>query len=94
MADYEKEIEQFWPTIMQAWGEHGDKKPIIECDVVGKKVSAVPAKDYIDGLSGRTSKATFQQYEKTVAESGMMLFIRDSKNQVLRSYVFFPEDGT
>ena len=36
--DDTEQIAEFWPTIMQAWGEHGDKHPIIECDVVRGKV--------------------------------------------------------
>ena len=91
-ADYDKEIAEFWPTIMQAWEEHGVKHPVIECDVVLRKVAAMPAKEYINGLTDRTRKAVRREYEKASAEGGIMVFIRDSKNQVLRSYVFTLDD--
>ena len=90
MPDYTEQIAEFWPTIMQAWDEHGDKHPIIECDVVRRKVAAMPAKEYIDGLAERTREATRREFEEITAEGGMMVFIRDSKNRVLRSHVFTP----
>ena len=91
-ADYDKQIAEFWPTIMQAWEEHGEKHPVIECDVVLQKVAAMPAKEYINGLTDRTRKAALREYKKVKAEDGIMVFIRDSKNQVLRSYVFTLDD--
>ena len=92
--DYTKLIEEYWPTIMRAWEEHGEKHPIIECDVVRGKVAAMPARDYIDGLSERTREATLRQFTKITAQDGIMVFIRDSRNNVLQSHVFFPENQT
>ena len=91
-SDYKKQIAECWPTIMQAWDEHGEKHPVIECDVVLRKVAAMPAKEYIDGLTDRTRKAALRQYEKVTAEGGIMVFVRDSKNRVLRSHVFTLDD--
>ena len=92
--DYTKLIEEYWPTIMRAWEEHGEKHPIIECDVVRGKVAAMPARDYIDGLSERTREATLHQFTKITAQDGIMVFIRDSRNNVLQSHVFLPENQT
>jgi len=91
-ADYNKEIAEFWPTIMQAWENHGEKHPVIECDVVLRKVAAMPAKEYINGLTDRTRKAALRMYEKASAEGGIMVFIRDSKNRVFQSHVFTLDD--
>ncbi len=93
MPDYTKQLDKFWPTIMLALDEHGDKNPIIECDVVNRKVAAMPAKDYIEGLSERTREATYRQFKEITAKGGIMIFIRDNKNQVLQSHVFMPEEG-
>jgi hypothetical protein len=92
MSDYKKQIAEFWPAIMRAWDEHGEKHPVIECDVILKKVAAMPAREYIEGLTERTRSATRRTYEKVTAEGGMVVFIRDSKNRVLRSHVFTRED--
>ena len=86
--DYTEQIAEYWPTIMQAWEDHGDKHTIIECDVVAQKVAAMPAREYIDGLSERTREATRRKYEEITAQGGMMVFILDSKNRVLQSQVF------
>ena len=86
--DYTEQIAEFWPTIMQAWDEHGEKHPIIECDVDNQKVMALPAEDYLNGLTDRTRKAARRSYEKITTEGGMMVFIRDSKKQVLQSHLF------
>jgi len=86
--DYTEQITEFWPTIMQAWDEHGEKHPVIECDVVNRKVMAMPAEEYINGLTDRTRKATRRLYEQITTEGGMMVFIRDSKKQILQSHLF------
>ena len=52
----------------------------------------MPAKEYINGLTDRTRKAVLREYEKASAEGGIMVFIRDSKNPVLRSCVFALDD--
>lgn len=90
ISDYADQIAEFWPAIMLAWVEHGDKKPIIECDVVGRKVAAMPAREYIDSLSERTRETTRRQFEEITARGDMMVFILDSKNRVLQSHVFSP----
>ena len=87
-ADYTEQIAEFWPTIMKAWDEHGEKHPVIDCDVVNRKALALPAQEYINGLSARTRKAAARQYEKISAEGGMMLFIRDSEKRILQSHLF------
>lgn len=88
MRDYSIEIESYWATIERAWDEHGDKHPIIECDLAKRQVAAYPAREYIRGLSDRTRRATQRRYDRAVREGSMMVFIRDSDNRVLQSYVF------
>lgn len=94
IRDYTDQIAEFWPTIMQAWQEHSDKHPVIECDLASRTVTAYPAQQYIDGLSERTQKSTHQEFERVVDEGGMMVFIRDSENRVLQSYSFTAVDIT
>jgi hypothetical protein len=77
---------------MRAWEEHAEKHPIIECDIVRRKVAAMPANEYIDGLTERTRELTHRHYNEITAEGGMMVFIRDTRNKVLQSHVFMPED--
>ncbi len=91
--DYTEQIAEFWPTIMQAWHEHGEKHPVLECDVVNRKVMAMPAEEYLNGLTDRTRRAARRSYEEISTEGGMMVFIRDSNNQILQSHLFMPGDA-
>jgi len=91
--DYTVQIAEFWPTIMRAWDEHGGKHPVIECDVVKRKVMALPAEEYLNGLTERTRKSARRSYDKITAEGGMMVFIRDSEKQILQSHLFTHGDA-
>ena len=88
MRDYSKQIDKFWPTIIQAWIEHADKLPIIECDIVAKKVRAYSAGEYIDSLSERTRETTRREFGRIMDEGGMMVFILDTKHRILQSQCF------
>lgn len=90
--DYTRQIAEFWPTIMRAWDDHADKRPVIECDVVKRQVLAWPALEYISGLSERTREATRRQFQQATAAGGIMVFIRDRRHRVLQSQVYVPDD--
>lgn len=89
--DYSKQIAEYWPTIMRAWEEFADKRPVIECDIVRRQVLAYPAKEYINELSTRTREAARRQYREVCAAGGIMVFVRDSKHKVLQSQVYTPD---
>ncbi len=88
MKDYLEQLSLYWHTILQAWSEHREKHPIIECDLSEKTVAAVPAADYVNYLSERDREKTRRIYNRITAKGGMMVFIRDSENRILQSYSF------
>lgn len=88
MEDYSNEIAEFWPTIMEAWHEYKDRLPIIECNLLDRKVYAYPAKDYINTLSERTRLKTSRQFKQVISNGAMMVFVIDPERQVLQSYVY------
>ena len=88
MRDYTEQIGKFWPTIIQAWEAHADRRPVIECDLANKKVRAYPSVEYIESLSERTREATRREFARTMDEGGIMVFVLDAKNRVLQSYSF------
>ena len=92
MKDYTNDIAEFWSTIVKAWQEHSVHHPLIECDLLEKKVFAHSAKEYINTLSKRTRTKTLHQYEQVTAKGGMMVFIKDPKRQILQSYIFTAAD--
>ena len=91
--DYTKQIAEFWPTIMQAWHEYADQRPMIECDLVKRQVLAWSAQEYINSLSARTRATTRRQFRRAAAAGGIMIFVRDSKHRVLQSHVYVPDDA-
>ena len=92
MKDYASDIADFWSTIIKAWQEHRNHHPLIECDLLEKKVFAYPANEYINTLSKRTRIKTLHQYEQVTAKGGMMVFIKDPKRRILQSYIFTAKD--
>jgi len=90
--DYAEQIAEYWPTIIRAWHDFADLRPVIECDIVKRQVLAWCVQEYISGLSERTREAARRQYRGASAVGGIMIFIKDSKNRVLQSQVYVPDD--
>ena len=88
MRDYTKQIEEFWPTILEAWDAHADKRPVIECNLADRKVRAYASAGYIDSLSARTREAARREFDRITAEGGIMVFVLDPEHRVLQSYGF------
>ena len=85
---YLKLIDEQWHNIVMVYETFKDKKPIIEYDVTAEKIYSYPAEEYIQSLSQRTRKQTRKQYKEAVRKNQFLLFIKDFKNQILRSYIF------
>ena len=85
---YLKLIDEQWHNIVMVYETFQDKKPIIEYDIQNEKIYSYPAKEYIQSLSLRTRKQTRKQYNEAVRNNQFILFIKDFKNQKLRSYIF------
>jgi hypothetical protein len=84
---YWEMIVQEWPHIISAYQEHEDKKPIMEYRHPDRKIYAYPANDYIDDLSLRNREDARKTYQRACIENKIMIFVKDTKNQILRSYV-------
>ena len=84
---YWETILQEWPRIINAYHEHEDKKPIMEYRLPDRKIYAYPANDYIDDLSLRSREDARNTYHRSCLENKMMIFVKDMKNKILKSYV-------
>ena len=87
-------IRRHWDAVTGMYVAFEERAPMIEFDVASGQIRARPAKEYIDGLTDRTREKTRKLYKKTVAEGGLMVFVRDESKEVLRSYVFPAEKGS
>jgi len=77
-----------WDNIIMMYQTFQDKKPIIEYEINTQKIYSYPAKEYLDSLGIRTRNEAQKQYEKAINKNQFMLFIRDNKNEILKSYIF------
>ncbi len=81
-----------WPTILRAYKDFQDDRPIIEYRLRQKLVLAYPAIPYINDLTERTREQTRRDYADTVAAGQLMVFVCDTRKRILRSYVLPIED--
>lgn len=85
---YLKLIDEQWLNIIMVYETFKDKKPIIEYDVTHEKIYSYPANEYIALLSQRTRERTKQQYKEAARKNQFLLFVKDFRNQTLKSYIF------
>ncbi len=84
---YLSALGKAWSTILLAYNDFKDFKPIIEYRLRQKLVLAYPALPYINDLTERTRKETRRIYADAVAAGQLMVFVRDTRKRILRSYV-------
>jgi hypothetical protein len=81
-------IGKWWDSIVMVYDTFRGKDQIIEFDVVEQKIYSYHAGDYIQNLSERTRGETARHFADVTKRKKFLLFIKDSENQRLRSYVF------
>ena len=81
-------IDEQWDNIVMMYQTFRGKDQIIEYDVTEQKVYSYPADEYVRTLSERTRDQTARQFAEATRCNQFLLFIKDTKNQRRRSYVF------
>jgi len=85
---YVDQIDEQWDNIVAVYQTFKDKDQIIEFDVTEQRIYSYPAGDYIQNLSERTRDQTARQFAEAKRDNQFLLFVKDTKNQRLRSYIF------
>ena len=80
-------IDEQWANIVGMYQTFKDKDQIIEFDVSEEKIYSYPAGDYIQALSERTRAQTARQFAEAKKRKQFILFVKDTPNQRLRSYI-------
>ena len=80
-------IDEQWDNIIAMYRTFAGKKQIIEYDVTAQKIYSYPADDYIRTLSERTRDHTRSQFAEAASRNQLLLFVKDTRKQRLRSYV-------
>ncbi len=90
MADdpYLNLIAEHWDNIVLVYQHFQDKEQIIEFHVAEQKIYSFPASDYIQTLSERTRSQTARQFAEAKKRKQFLLFVKDTPNRRLRSYIF------
>lgn len=81
-------IDEQWNNILMIYREFEDKDQIIEYDVSEQKIYSYPAGDYIQALSERTRDETARQFAEAKKRQQFILFVKDTPNRCLRSFIF------
>ena len=81
-------IDEHWDNIIMVYTMFNEKKPIIEYHIDDQKIYSYSASDYIGALSDRTREATHTLYQDTLQSNQFMVFVKDTQNRRLRTYIF------
>jgi hypothetical protein len=74
--------------IERAFRDFSKIDPIVECDIDAGKIYAYAGIEYIEILSERTRQETMNQFLDLKSKCKRMIFVRDSTNNILRSYIY------
>jgi hypothetical protein len=85
-------LGKIWPSILSAYDDFKDLKPILEYRLREKILYAYPALPYINDLNDRTREQARRTYMDAIAGGEIMVFVSDTSKRVLRSYVFPVEE--
>ena len=84
---YSDLIDEQWASIVRMHQTFKDKNQIIEFEVSEQKIYSYPADQYIQKLSERTRDQTSRQFAEAKKRKQFILFVKDTPNQRLRSYI-------
>ena len=90
--NYSEQILDFWPTIAQAWNAHSDERPVIELDINDNVIKVHPAQGYFERLAEGERQPIQAQFEKLLAQGGIMVFIRDRAQRILQMFPITTSD--
>lgn len=80
-------IQGRWDAIVMMYQRFEDKDQIIEFEVSEQKIYSYPAADYIQMLSERSRDETARQFAEAKTRNQFILFVKDTPNRRLRSYI-------
>jgi len=81
-------IDEQWDNIVMLYQTFRGKDQIIEYGVTEQKIYSYPADEYVQTLSERTRDQAARQFAEATRCNQFLLFVKDTKNRRLRSYVF------
>jgi hypothetical protein len=77
---------QIQDQIRRAYRLHQENRPVMEFDVVERRIYAYPYAGYRDGLSERSKKLLDREYKDARANRQIVVFVKDSETRRLISF--------
>ena len=84
--DYWECVQEYWPTIHQAYCDFEDKRPVIVVAIDELKVYSFSPEEYKKILSTRSQDILDKQYREAETQNKIVVFVRDDTNKKLVSY--------
>ena len=83
-------VQEQWATILRAYMDFEEKKPVILFDIQEAKIYAYPYHDFKADLSPRSQALLEQEYNEALTEGKIVVFVRDNRKRKLVSYTLEP----
>ena len=91
MSDpYFSMVQEQWATLIRAYTDFEEKKPVILFDIQAAKIYAYPYHDFKADLSPRSQALLEQQYNEALTAGKIVVFVRDDRKRKLVSYTLEP----
>ena len=79
-------VYRHWSHIVMLYQQYADKRPVMLFDIREQRIYALPYADYRAELSKRSQAWLKKQYERAIASSEIVVFVRDNDQEELVSY--------
>jgi hypothetical protein len=86
--DFLKILNESMGNIQWFYHKFADKKPVMELSLPSLKIYAYPYTEYLKGLSEKSQNLLKEQYDDAIKSNKMVVFVKDNKEKVLKSYTF------
>jgi len=86
--DFYEVIDEYMDRIQWFYHKFSDKKPVMELSLPSRKIYAYPYTEYLKTLSEKSQKMLKKEYSEAVKNKEMVVFVRDNKEKVLKSWSF------
>ena len=86
-------VQDHWDTIVRAYLDFEEKKPIILLDMQKHKIYAYPYQDFKEDLPALSQKMLEKQYREAIKKRQIVIFVLDSKERVFISCNFALDDN-
>ncbi len=79
-------ISQQWDKIVMLY-KLAPKRPIMLYELPSQRIYSYPYKAYKNDLNARSQAMLKKQYSEARRIKGMVIFVRDNDNEILKSFV-------